>query len=466
MSTGYNYNRNVFINCPFDKEYAPFFDAILFTVYKCGFRPRCAFEVDDGGQVRIEKINRIIEECRCGIHDISRTELDVNNLPRFNMPFELGLFLGAKRFGTKPQQEKVLIILDKERHRYQQFISDISGQDVKSHDNDPQKLIKCIRDVLHALRIDEIDDVIPGPKAIFDNYMAFKSSQPDLMKQRELEPDDISYADKVQLVERWLNFMLFDKLGAHYILIKGGTFTFSLTDKQEVVSDLYMAKYAVTNRLYRQFISYLSGKGSFSGVLSPEVFRKKLLAHAKIIYDTGFYDYLRADSNLATRLCSAYDDDKRFNKSDQPVVGVNCYGAKAYCYWLSYLETQGIDSDLYRLPTEIEWEYAASGKERRPYPWGIANPSPQRANYKSKKDATMPVGCYPEGATPDGLYDMAGNVWEWMGNWNEQEKERFFLRGGSWNVEPAGLRCSSRDNGDPSQGDNLIGFRVIRSNSI
>ncbi len=199
------YDLNVFINCPFDRDYLPLFDAILFTVYKCGFRPRCALEVDDGGQVRIEKINKIIEECRFGIHDISRTELDgSSSLPRFNMPFELGLFLGAKRFGSRQQRSKVLIILDRESHRYQQYISDISGQDVKSHDNDPEKLIRCIRDVFNALRI---NGSMPGPKEIMRNYQMFQSSQPDLMKKLQLHPDDLSYADKVQLVEQWLGFM-------------------------------------------------------------------------------------------------------------------------------------------------------------------------------------------------------------------------------------------------------------------
>jgi hypothetical protein len=199
------YDLNVFINCPFDRDYIPLFDAILFTIYKCGFRPRCALEVDDGGQVRIEKINKIIEECRFGIHDISRTELDgSNNLPRFNMPFELGLFLGAKRFGSKQQKSKVLMILDKELHRYQQYISDISGQDVKSHDNDPEKLIRCIRDVFNTLRI---GGAIPGPKEIMRNYQMFQSSLPDLMSKLQLHPDDLSYADKVQLVEQWLGFM-------------------------------------------------------------------------------------------------------------------------------------------------------------------------------------------------------------------------------------------------------------------
>ena len=89
---------DVFINCPFDPEYAPIFNALVFTIYACGFRPRSAKELDDGGQTRIEKLFNLIEECRFGIHDLSRTELDaVNQLPRFNMPLELGMFLGAKR---------------------------------------------------------------------------------------------------------------------------------------------------------------------------------------------------------------------------------------------------------------------------------------------------------------------------------------------------------------------------------
>ncbi len=454
------YDLSVFINCPFDTGYIPLFDVILFTIYKCGFRPRCASEVEDSGQVRIEKINKIIEECRCGIHDISKTELDVNNnLPRFNMPFELGLFLGAKRFGSKQQKLKVLIILDKERHSFHKYISDISGQDVKSHNNNPAKLIKCIRDALNSLGIN--DDPIPGADVIYDNYKKFKSSQPDLKKKLQLDRRNNSYADKVALVERWLKFMLFDKLKAHYILIKGGLFAYSLTERQETVSNLYMAKFTVTNRLYREFINYLLGKGAFASVLSPEIFRNKLLEFAKTIHGTGFYDFLQGDPNLAMRLCSAYDDDKRFNKSDQPVVGVSWYAAKAYCYWLSYLETDGMHSCLYRLPTAIEWEYTASGKDSRSYPWGDSVPTPKKANYKSTTDATTIAGRYPEGATPEGLYDMAGNVWEWMDNWRNEE-EKVFLRGGSWDTTPDDLRCSAFDFQRPFYSSSEIGFRVVR----
>ena len=71
----------------------------------------------------------LIEVCRFGVHDISRIERDaVNDLPRFNMPFELGLFLGARRFGKGDQRRKLCLVLEAERYRYQKFLSDIAGQ--------------------------------------------------------------------------------------------------------------------------------------------------------------------------------------------------------------------------------------------------------------------------------------------------------------------------------------------------
>ena len=66
------YDRRVFINCPFDAQYKPLFEAIVFAVRDCGLRPRCALEIDDASEVRIEKIFKIIAECRYGVHDISR----------------------------------------------------------------------------------------------------------------------------------------------------------------------------------------------------------------------------------------------------------------------------------------------------------------------------------------------------------------------------------------------------------
>ena len=104
------YNDNVFVNCPFDSAYKSLFDAMVFAIHDCGFIARCALEEEDASQVRIDKIYNIIAHCRYGIHDISRTELDkITGLPRFNMPLEFGVFLGAKKFGTTGQKKKVSV---------------------------------------------------------------------------------------------------------------------------------------------------------------------------------------------------------------------------------------------------------------------------------------------------------------------------------------------------------------------
>ncbi|MDT0631432.1 hypothetical protein [Rubrivirga litoralis] len=82
------YTQGVFVNCPFDPDYAPVFDAVVFAVHDAGFVARCALEEDDSARVRVEKIYDIIGACRLGVHDVSRTELDpAMGLPRFNIPW-------------------------------------------------------------------------------------------------------------------------------------------------------------------------------------------------------------------------------------------------------------------------------------------------------------------------------------------------------------------------------------------
>ncbi|MFA4904066.1 MAG: hypothetical protein WC600_15145 [Desulfobaccales bacterium] len=196
------YTRNVFINCPFDKEYREIFYAILFAIFDCGYIPRCALELGDGGEVRIQEIARIISECKFGIHDISRTELDtISNLPRFNMPLELGLFMGAKKYGSKKDKSKICLILDREMYRYQAFISDISGQDVKSHNNDRYMVIPIIRD---WLRNSSGRSTIPGGAAIRSRYQLFITELPDLCSVLKLEPDNLIFNDYALLVSEWL----------------------------------------------------------------------------------------------------------------------------------------------------------------------------------------------------------------------------------------------------------------------
>jgi len=202
MSVRINYD--VFINCPFDKEYNDLFEAILFSVYLCGFRPRCAKEEDNGGTVRIEKINRIIRECKIGIHDISRTELDsINQLPRFNMPFELGLFLGAKQYGGAAQKNKVCIIFDTEKFRYQKYLSDIAGQDIKAHEGSPHLIIKHIRNALNAIKSHENESIV-GAATITKKYDLYKLDKENILAQLSLQIDELTYADEAKIIEHWI----------------------------------------------------------------------------------------------------------------------------------------------------------------------------------------------------------------------------------------------------------------------
>jgi hypothetical protein len=110
--------RNVFINCPFDDEYTPIFEAIVFTIQACGFRPVCARSRLNSSDVRLQKIVDLIARCRYSIHDLSRTELDrVSTLPRFNMPLELGIDIGCRAFGAG-QSDKSFLIFDRDRFRF------------------------------------------------------------------------------------------------------------------------------------------------------------------------------------------------------------------------------------------------------------------------------------------------------------------------------------------------------------
>lgn len=199
------YDRNVFVNCPFDPTYQPLFQALVFAVFECGMRPRCALEAYDGGEVRIEKIVNIVRECRWGIHDISRTELNDNGLPRFNMPLELGLFLGAGRFGDRYQRQKSCLVLDRDQYRYQQFMSDIAGQDISAHGNDPRRAIQAVRDWLSTARTARGDRVaLPGADAIAERMDRFSSDLVVVCASTERKVGELTFVEFADAASMWL----------------------------------------------------------------------------------------------------------------------------------------------------------------------------------------------------------------------------------------------------------------------
>ncbi len=195
-------SNHVFVNCPFDNRYRPIFNAIIFAIYDLGFVARCSLEEDDAGDFRFSKIERMIEECRFGINDLSAVTLDTTtNLPRFNMPLELGLFLACKRFGPKNQSKKRTLILDSEQYRYRQFISDIAGQDIRAHGSDPERAIREVRDWLQAT---SRRAGLAGGGEIVGRYRRFQTDLPAICAALALEQDRLTFLDLSATIADWL----------------------------------------------------------------------------------------------------------------------------------------------------------------------------------------------------------------------------------------------------------------------
>lgn len=196
--------KSVFINCPFDKGYDNLFNAIVFCVMNCGLFPRCALEPVLGNQVRLQNITSLIESCKFGVHDLSRKTPDKKGkLCRFNMPFELGLFYGAKSFGSKKQKSKECIIMDSKKYEYQKFISDLAGIDARSHRSAVKTIVRELRDWIFDLKR---NPNIPGAEEIMRRYGLYNNN--DLKKiLRRLRRQNIyslTFVEKRIIIAEWL----------------------------------------------------------------------------------------------------------------------------------------------------------------------------------------------------------------------------------------------------------------------
>jgi|GEM_PF-441907 len=218
------------------------------------------------------------------------------------------------------------------------------------------------------------------------------------------------------------------------VLVPGGEFLMGTLEGNEdekpphtvYLEDFYIDKYEVTNAQYQEFVDSMGLK------FSPRDW-------ADGRYESG--------------------------KGNHPVVNVSWYDAKSYCGWAGK-----------RLPTEAQWEKAARSSDERTYPWGNQF-DPNLANVKeSGKLLTMPVGSYEGGKSPYGVYDMAGNVWEWTsslkmsypynatdGREDPVDKSLRVIRGGSFNYYHGSARVTNRSHFEPQNWDYSIGFRCAKN---
>jgi len=201
-------------------------------------------------------------------------------------------------------------------------------------------------------------------------------------------------------------------------------------------------------------------------------------------------DYYVSRCEVTNAQFERFDPSHKYRRTqfspddDMPVVNVSWNEAANFCRWLS--EKEGV---AYRLPTEAEWEKAARGADQRAFPWGGDSPSgryrhcnfaPERNEETWAEDGhryAAPVGSFQDGASPYGVQDLAGNVWEWCLDWYSRSYyskaedvnpmgpptgRQHVLRGGSFGNAADQVRCANRTAAPPDMAEGCVGFRCVR----
>ena len=199
------FDRSVFINCPFDGEFAPILQAIAFCVVYLGFYPRLAPENADNAAGRLDRIVELVGDSKYAIHDLSRCKSTAaNDFARMNMPFELGIDHACRRFGTGELANKSILILEETKFDYQKVLSDISGWDIHDHGGDHQRAVRHVRSWLVAQA--GADDI--GAARIQGKYIAFQEWYWERKLAAGSSEEDIKEyptAEMIRAMHEWMN---------------------------------------------------------------------------------------------------------------------------------------------------------------------------------------------------------------------------------------------------------------------
>lgn len=199
-----NFAKNVFINCPFDKGYVPLLRPLVFTILYFDYIPRIATENFDSGEIRINKILKLIKESKYSIHDLSRIQSSkANEISRFNMPLELGLDIGCREYMGNEWSRKKCLMLESRQFRYQKAISDLSGSDIKKHNNKPEILVRQVRNwFVETVKIKACSSSIIWES--FNEFMSdfYAKRKNEGYKSRDLQ--EMPMPELINFMRRWI----------------------------------------------------------------------------------------------------------------------------------------------------------------------------------------------------------------------------------------------------------------------
>ena len=197
-----DFEKNIFVNCTFDDDYRQLLVGIVFTIMYFGYKPRLSLERADSAESRVDKILGLIKESKFGIHDLSRiVSTDKDEHYRMNMPFELGIDYGCQKLKGGKWAKKKILILEKERYRFQKAISDLSGSDIKNHDDNVDKAVCSVRDWLVTEELKRGDS---GGK-VWDNFNDFQAYLYDEVVEKDGHEsvDEVPIPEVIHHIENW-----------------------------------------------------------------------------------------------------------------------------------------------------------------------------------------------------------------------------------------------------------------------
>lgn len=193
------FEKNIFINCPFDDDYLPLLKPLLYTIKKIGFNPRISLERYDSGEIRLHKIKELIESSKYSIHDLSRAKSKtIGEYFRQNMPFELGLDLGCRDYNSnRAFKEKKILILEEEKYSTQKALSDLSFADCKCHKGEAEELVYEVRNWFVENRLKEI----PSASSLWDDYNMFYADLFEEKSKKGFKQKDINRLPIVEFMD-------------------------------------------------------------------------------------------------------------------------------------------------------------------------------------------------------------------------------------------------------------------------